>query len=533
MKLTFLGAAHEVTGSCTLLQTNGKNILIDCGLEQGPDEYENPELPLAAGDVDAVLLTHAHIDHSGRLPLLCRQGFRGPIYCTGATADLCDIMLRDSGHIQEFEAEWRNRKAKRAGLPEYLPLYTVQDAVNAMKQFSPCRYGEVVPVCEGISVRFTDVGHLLGSASIEIWVEEEGEQKTLAFSGDVGNLHQPLLNDPSYLSQADVVVMESTYGSRSHGPRPDYVNDLARVLQRTFDRGGNLVVPCFAVGRTQEMLYFLRQVKQNRLVKGHEDFPVYVDSPLAVEATGIFHNTDREYFDPETCNLLEQGIDPIRCPGLRLAVTSEESQAINADRRCKVILSASGMCEAGRIKHHLKHNLWRPESTILFVGYQAVGTLGRALVEGATDVRLFGEKIEVRAEICQLPGMSGHADREGLVKWLGAIQPMPGQVYINHGGEDSCEQLAAQLRSLGYNALAPYPGAEYDLVTGHQLAVGNTQRKEPEEVSLERRGTAVFRRLLEAGKRLMTVISHNQGGANKDLAKFADQINALCDKWDR
>ena len=207
MKLTFLGAAHEVTGSCTLLQANGKNILIDCGLEQGPDEYENPELPLAAGDVDAVLLTHAHIDHSGRLPLLCRQGFRGPIYCTGATADLCNIMLRDSGHIQEFEAEWRNRKAKRAGLPEYLPLYTVQDAVNAMKQFSPCRYGEVVPVCEGISVRFTDVGHLLGSASIEIWVEEEGKQKTLAFSGDVGNLHQPLLNDPSYLSQADVVVM--------------------------------------------------------------------------------------------------------------------------------------------------------------------------------------------------------------------------------------------------------------------------------------------------------------------------------------
>ncbi len=533
MKLTFLGAAHEVTGSCSLLEVNGKHILIDCGMEQGPDLYENQPLPLEAGDVDALLLTHAHIDHSGKIPLLCRQGFRGPIYCTGATADLCDIMLRDSAHIQEFEAEWRNRKARRAGLPEYVPLYTIQDAVNAMKQFSPCRYGEVVQVCEGVTIRFVDVGHLLGSASIEIWAKEDGEEKTIVFSGDIGNVEQPLLKNPCYIQQADVVVMESTYGNRSHAPQPDYVGNLAKVIQQTFDRGGNIVVPCFAVGRTQEMLYFLRQIKQNNLVKGHGNFPVYVDSPLAVEATGIFHNSHWEYFDEETRLLLENGIDPIRCPGLKLAVTTEESQAINSDKRCKVILSASGMCEAGRIKHHLKHNLWRPECSVLFVGYQAVGTLGRALVEGATEVRLFGETIQVRAQVLQLPGMSGHADREGLLKWVNAVEPKPSQVYVNHGGNEVCEEFAALLREQGYTVQVPYSGSQYNLVTGQELAPGNRTKIEKSESEGESRQTAVFRRLMEAGKRLMTVIGHNKGGANKDLAKFADQIQALCEKWDR
>ena len=532
MKLPFLGANHEVTGSCTLVQAGGKNILIDCGMEQGPDEYENQPLPLAPGDVDALLLTHAHIDHSGRIPLLCRQGFRGPVLCTPPTASLCDIMLRDSAHIQEFEAEWRNRKARRAGLPEYVPLYTVQDAMNAMKQFRPCEYDTAVQVCEGVTARFIDVGHLLGSASILLTVEEEGETRRIAFSGDIGNKNQPLLKDPTYLHAADVVVMESTYGVRSHGPQPDYPAQLAKVLQRTFDRGGNVVVPCFAVGRTQEMLYFLRQIKQNNLVHGHEDFPVYVDSPLAVEATGIFRETPAPNFDEDTRRLLDSGIDPLRCPGLVLAVTSEESRAINADRRCKVILSASGMCEAGRIKHHLKHNLWRPESTILFVGYQAEATLGRALVEGATDVKLFGEKIEVRAEVCRLPGMSGHADREGLLEWLGHFDPPPAQVYVNHGDDAVCDEFTAQLCRMGYAARSPYNGAEYDLVTGEMLAEGNRVRREHRTEEAGRAAT-MFRRLVEAGKRLMTVISHNQGGANKDLAKFASQIDALCEKWDR
>lgn len=533
MKLAFLGAAHEVTGSCTLLEVNGKHILIDCGMEQGPDLYENQPLPLAAGDVDALLLTHAHIDHSGRIPLLCRQGFHGPIYCTGVTADLCDIMLRDSAHIQEFEAQWRNRKAQRAGLPEYVPLYTIQDAINSMKQFVPCRYGEVIQVCDGVAVRFEDEGHLLGSARIEIWAEENGERRTLLFSGDVGNTDQPLLKDPIYPEQADVVVVESTYGNRSHGERPDAVGELAQILQSTFDRGGNVVVPCFAVGRTQEMLYFLRQIKQNRMVKGHEDFPVYVDSPLAVEATSIFRNSQWEYFDKESVDLLQSGIDPIRCPGLRLAVTSEESQAINSDKRCKVILSASGMCEAGRIKHHLKHNLWRPESTVLFVGYQALGTLGRAIVEGATEVKLFGERIQVRAEIRTITGMSGHADQQGLLRWVNNIQPKPSQIYVNHGGDTVCDEFAALLNSQGHFARAPYPGTEYDLLTGEMLAEGNRVLIKKEDIPQDSRQNTVFARLMEAGKRLMTVIGHNKGGANKDLAKFADQINALCEKWDR
>lgn len=533
MKLTFLGAAHEVTGSCTLLEVNGKHILIDCGMEQGPDEYENQPLPLEAGDVDALLLTHAHIDHSGRIPLLCRQGFRGPVYCTGATADLCDIMLRDSAHIQEFEAEWRNRKARRAGLPEYVPLYTVEDAQKAMKQFSPCRYGETIHITPEVRARFCDAGHLLGSASIEVWATEGEKERKIVFSGDIGNTNQPLLNDPQPIQGADVVVTECTYAGRSHGPAPDTPARLAKILQRTFDRGGNVVVPCFAVGRTQEMLYFLRQIKEEGRVKGHPDFPVYLDSPLAVEATGIFHASRAEYFDADTRALLAQGKDPLRCPGLRLAVATDESRAINADKRCKVILSASGMCEAGRIKHHLKHNLWRPESTVLFVGYQALGTPGRALAEGATQLKLFGENIEVRAEICRMEGLSGHADEAGLVRWIQHFNPAPRQVYVVHGNDEACDAYAETLTRQGLLARAPYTGAEYDLESGEMLQSGNRARKEREEQQEAGRAATVFRRLVEAGKRLMVVIGHNQGGANKDLARFADQIDALCDKWDR
>ena len=288
MRLTFMGAAHEVTGSCFLLSACGKTIMIDCGMEQGPDIYENQPLPMAPGDVDALLLTHAHIDHSGRIPLLVKQGYAGPIYTTEATAQLCDIMLLDSAHIQEFEAEWRNRKGKRAGKEPYVPLYTIEDAQNALKQFEPYQYGAVVHVCDGIEARFVDAGHLLGSASIEVKVTENGETRTLVFSGDIGNLDQPLIRDPEYLHEADYVIMENTYGNRSHGPKPDYIASLTRILQETFDRGGNVIIPSFAVGRTQELLFFLREIKNERLIKGHPDFPVYVDSPLANEATSIF-----------------------------------------------------------------------------------------------------------------------------------------------------------------------------------------------------------------------------------------------------
>ena len=494
MKLTFLGAAHEVTGSCYLLEACGKTILIDCGMEQGPDEYENQEIPVSPSSIDWVLLTHAHIDHSGRLPLLYAHGFRGKIFATGATCDLCDIMLRDSAHIQMFEAEWRNRKAKRAGGEPYIPLYNM--------------------------------------ASIELHLTERNVTKTLVFSGDIGNKNQPLLRDPQYFRSADYVVMESTYGDRSHGERPDYVKELSEIIQTTFDRGGNVVIPSFAVGRTQELLYFLRQIKADGLSSGHDGFEVYVDSPLAVESTEIFQDNRRDYFDQEALELLNRGINPIQFPGLRVSLTSEESKAINEDQRCKVILSASGMCEAGRIKHHLKHNLWRPECTVLFVGYQGAGTLGRALVEGASKVRLFGEEIEVRAQIRRLAGVSGHADNNGLLEWISHFDPRPERVFVTHGDDSVCDLFAGRLREeLHLDSFAPYPGAQFDLA-GNQLLYEGSRQKIHKDRASKPKGSPVYLRLLSAGRRLMELIQRSQGRANKDMAKLTDQINAMCDKWE-
>ena len=535
MKLVFVGADHEVTGSCHYLEVAGKHILVDYGMEQGINVFENVPLPVAESMIDYVFLTHAHVDHSGLLPLLYARGFRGQIYSTDATADLCSIMLRDCAHIQSAEAEWKNRKAKRSANNAVVePLYTMEDADGVIRRFVPCHYNTIVEVCEGVKIRFTDIGHLLGSASIEVWLTEDGNTKKIVFSGDIGNLDQPIIKDPAYISEADYVFMESTYGDRLHGPRPDYVNELAKILQRTFDRGGNVVVPSFAVGRTQEMLYFLREIKEKGLVKGHGNFPVYIDSPLATEATRIFRDTDPDCFDAQTRALLEKGIDPINVPGLRISVTSDDSRMINTDRTPKVILSASGMCEAGRIRHHLKHNLWRPECTILFVGYQAVGTLGRTLIEGATTVKLFGEPIEVQAEICQLTGMSGHADRDGLLRWVNAFTEKPKRVFVMHG-EDEVENIFVDtLTGQGFTACAPYNGAQWAI--GAEGAVclqeGTKVRIQHKVSEGQNRAATVFQRLVSAGKRLLRVIEHNEGGANKDLAKFADQINALCDKWD-
>ena len=381
MRLSFFGAAHEVTGSCHLLEACGKNILIDCGMEQGPDLYENQELPVAPGDVDYILLTHAHIDHSGNIPLLVKKGFSGEIITTFATADLCDIMLRDSAHIQEFEAEWRNRKARRSGEPEYEPIYTVADADAATKLLAPVDYGQKITLCDGIEVRFNDVGHLLGSASIEVWITEGDVSKKVVFSGDVGNVNQPIIKDPQLVKEADYLVIESTYGDRTHGEDiPDYVGEFTRILRETFQKGGNVVIPSFAVGRTQEILYFIREIKEKNLLPEFSGFEVYVDSPLAIEATNVFNKNVKGCFDEEAMKLVNQGINPLLFRGLKTTITSDESRQINFDTKPKVILSASGMCEAGRIRHHLKHNLWRQVCTICFVGYQAVGTLGRKLI---------------------------------------------------------------------------------------------------------------------------------------------------------
>ena len=521
MKITFLGANHEVTGSCTLIEAAGQRFLIDCGMEQGKDVYENQPIPVAPGEIDWVLATHAHIDHTGMLPLLVRNGFRGKIYATNPTVELCGIMLRDSAHIQEFEAEWKNRKGQRSGAEPVEPMYTVQDAEAAMKLFVGKAYEQRFQLAPGIEARFVDVGHLLGSASIELWITEGETTTKLVFSGDIGNLDQPIIKDPAYIKEADYAFMESTYGDRSHGPKPDYVSELTKILQRTFDRGGNVVIPSFAVGRTQEMLYFIREIKEKGLVKGHGNFPVYIDSPLAIEATRIFKDTDPDCFDADTRALLEKGIDPITFPGLRVTVTSDESRMINADRVPKVILSASGMCEAGRIRHHLKHNLWRPECTILFVGYQAVGTLGRTLLEGATTVKLFGEPIEVQAELCQLTGMSGHADREGLLRWVNSFEQKPKRVFVMHGEDETEDHFVQTLTEQGFTACAPYNGAQWAIGAEGAVCLQEGMRVRIEHKANEgqSRAASVFQRLVSAGKRLLRVIEHNEGGANKDLAK--------------
>lgn len=535
MVLEFIGADREVTGSCHYLTFGDTHILIDCGMEQGADLYVNQEIPVNPSLIDYVFVTHAHIDHSGLLPLIYNHGFRGTIFATKATTDLCNIMLKDSAHIQEFEAEWKNRKARRAGRPEVTPMYNVEDAQNVMQHFTPCDYNSVYEICPGLKVRFVDAGHLLGSSSIEMWVTEENVTKKIVFSGDIGNHNRPLIKDPQYVDSADYVVMESTYGNRLHDTPPDYAVELSKVINATFTRGGNLVIPAFSVGRTQEMLYFIRRIKTENLLPEHPNFEVYIDSPLAVEATNVFHENISDCFDEEAMELISAGINPIKFPGLRVAVSSDESKMINFDKKPKVIISASGMCEAGRIRHHLKHNLWRSDSTVLFVGYQVPGTLGYALLNGAKKVKLFGEEIEVRASIVNLPGISGHADKNQLTEWLGAIKNKPEHVFIVHGEESTAESFANHVHeTLGYDAVAPYSGDAYDLITNQKVADGSRKLVEKKAAyGMASREKTIFDRLVAAGQRLVSVIQKCQGMANKDLSKFADQINALCDKWDR
>ncbi len=533
MRLVFSGAAHEVTGSCHYLEVGDTRLFVDCGMEQGRNIYENIEPPVAFGDVDYVLLTHAHIDHAGMLPFIYARGFQGRVIATAATCDLCNIMLKDSAHIQEMEAEWRNRKARRAGRPEVPPLYGMDDAVGVLEHFVPCEYDEIVKLTDNVTVRFTDVGHLLGSASIEVWMKEGDTEKKIVFSGDIGNKNKPLIRDPSYTSVADYVVMESTYGNRFHQKGRDHVSELVEIVQETLDKGGNVVIPAFAVGRTQELLYYFRQIKSERMIKGHDDFEVYVDSPLAVEATHVFKQNQLGCYDEETRELVRMGINPIAFPGLKLSVTSDESVNINFDSRPKVIISASGMCDAGRIRHHLKHNLWRKECTVIFAGYQAEGTIGRTLVDGGKSVRLFGETIDVEARIATLHDISGHADQNGLLEWADAFSKKPDQYFIVHGSDNVCDEFAEEVtRRTGVPARAPFSGAEYDLAAGVWV-------KEPAGIPIQhvsaatKRAQGVFARLLAAGERLLRVIGKNEGGANKDLARFADQINTLCDKWDK
>lgn len=533
MKIQFIGAAQEVTGSCTLLEVGGRYYLVDCGMEQGIDVFQNVPLPISPARVDAVFLTHAHIDHSGMLPRLYKDGFRGVIYSTEMTARLSDIMLRDSAHIQMTEAAWKNKRAERAGEEAQAPNYTLEDAEEAIKLFRGLAYGERYTVSAGVDIRFTDIGHLLGSAAIELWLREGAVEKKIVFSGDVGNTDQPIIKDPSYVKETDYLVLESTYGSRDHDKGRETVETLAEYIDRALLRGGNVIIPSFAVGRTQELLYAIREIKQKGLCKAG-DFPVYVDSPLAVEATEIFSSCPSECFDDETVALIEAGVDPIRFSGLRLSVTVEDSKRINESYEPKVIISASGMCEAGRIRHHLKHHLWGSRNLILFVGYQAEGTLGRTLLEGAETVRLFGEDIAVRAEICSLKGTSGHADRTGLINWLCGFNRKPAIVFLNHGNEESIESLGGELRDRGYAVEMPCSGTEYDLARGIMTAYTEKKRATATDAAKARaRKNSVYGELVAQAEALLALVRKCESRPNKENARFASQIRALADKWER
>ena len=538
MNITFIGATHEVTGSCTLLEACGKSILIDCGMEQGVDLFENIEIPVAPSDIDAIVVTHAHIDHTGKLPFLVANGYKGPVYSTEATYNLCDIMLKDSAHIQEFEAQWRNRKGQRADKEEYVPLYTTEDVQNTMPLFSTAGYGKDVEISDGIKIRFNDAGHLLGSANVLFTINENGTEKTLLFSGDLGNLDKPLIRSPQDPPHADYVVCESTYGDRTHPVQPDYIAELSHMIQKTLDRGGNLVIPAFAVGRTQELLYYIRIIKDENIIKGHEGFPVIVDSPLAVEATNIYSSELLEYYDDEALELLKAGINPVTFPDLKVAVSSDESKAVNDDTTPKIIISASGMCEAGRIRHHLKHNLWRPESTILFVGYQSPGTLGGKLLDGADVVKLFGEEIAVKAEIARMDSFSSHADEPHLLEWIKKAEPGT-RVFINHGEDEVAQKFAEEVsRAVGKPAVAPYSGEEWDLAADklvRQAVVVPVIRKQAQGVGDDHRASSkaspAFRELSRSGSDLMKLIESNRGMSNKELKKMKKDIEEIIRKY--
>ena len=532
MKLSFFGADQCVTGSCHCLEVNGKKILIDCGLQQGRDEVDNSSLPFHAGEIDFVLVTHAHIDHSGRIPMLIKQGFRGRIFATRLTAQLLDIMLQDSAHIQESDAEYQNRKNLRAGRPTVEPLYTVEDAQRVREFLTTCEYGEKVDLCEGVSMECIDAGHLLGSASMKLTLTENGETRTIVFSGDIGNVDQPIIRDPQFFHEADFVVMESTYGNRNHTEVWSYTDELAQIIDETLGKGGNVVIPSFAVGRTQELLYFIRQIKDENLVKSVPNFDVYVDSPLSKAATTIFCGDLRGYLDEEAVALVKDGTHMFNFPGLHLTETVDESKNLNLDPSPKVIISASGMCDAGRIRHHLKHNLWRPESAVVFVGFQSPGTLGRHLLDGAESVKMFGEEIAVRAKIVNFQGLSSHADRDHLLNWIDQFaSAKPTHVFVVHGDREVAPAFAADLAERGFSAHAPRYTEVYDLLTDRIVEQGYLP--EPKKKSFEGapRVSSAYRRLVELGDALAALIRRSQGRDNKTLADFAESLRKILEKF--
>ena len=473
MKITFLGATRTVTGSNFLVEAAGKKFLVDCGMWQGKAELEEQnreEFEFNPAEIDFMLLTHAHIDHSGRIPKLYNEGFKNKIYAHKATCDLCALMLPDSGHIQEMENQWKNKKRIRKGQKEVEPLYTAEDAARSLEIFEPVQYDEIIEITPEIHVRFNDAGHMLGSSIIELWVIEDGKETKTVFTGDLGNNDIPLLDSPTMIESADYLVMESTYGSRLHLRNDEKAELFLNIVSETLDNGGTVVIPSFAVGRTQEILYEINKLKETkdddefrRKYKTLMKASVYVDSPLAISATEVFRE-NMNLFEPEVREEIMQGDHPLEFPGLQFTRTADESKALNEDPKPSIIISASGMCEVGRIKHHLKHNLWNPKSTILFVGYQAPGTLGYNIVNGAKTVKIFGEEIAVNARIEYIEGYSGHADQEGLMNFIYSFIDKPKQIFLVHGEEESQDIFKAKVEEeAGIPVVVPQWGETYEL----------------------------------------------------------------------
>lgn len=484
MRLEFVGGTRTVTGSCCHIDTGRTRFIVDCGMFQGMPDIEGLNrrpFPFDPKALDFVLLTHSHIDHSGLIPRLFKEGFQGKVHATGATIDLCRILLPDSAHIQELEAGWQRRKARRAGETPFEPLYTVDDAIKCLSYFEALPFGQIVGLGPDVSVRFRRAGHILGSATIEVQLDPASRGPKVVFSGDLGNVNQPIIKDPEFIADAGFLIVESTYGNRVHEDRMSRMEKLKEVIHRTLDRRGNVIIPAFAVARTQDVVYDIATLLQRREIP---PVKVFIDSPMAVSATEVFERF-REEFDVETTALIEAGGDPFDFPGLHYVRTVEESRTLNDVANGAIIVSASGMCDFGRIKHHLKHSLWRPECTVLFVGFQARGTLGRRLRDGAASVKVFNEEVTVRASIESIDGYSAHADRDALLYWVGSLRSKPDRTFVVHGEEESSEEFAATLReALGIWAGVPRRGDSVDLATGETTVQPVTCGVRPRAVSL-------------------------------------------------
>ncbi len=529
MKIQFCGASTGVTGSCHLITTENHKVLLDCGQFQGGKAQEAlnyEDFPFDPAEIDYVILSHAHIDHCGRIPLLIKRGFKGAIYCTDATADLLDVMLKDSGYIHEKEAEWKNKKNERAGRPKVEPLYTFNDAVDSLTYVKPVLYDQLIELNEEMKIVFNDAGHILGSAITELWVTENDNVSKIVFSGDLGVMERPILRNPTIIKKADYVIMETTYGNRVHPENSMNVKALMDIIRDTAAKGGTTVIPSFAVGRTQELIYELNRVYEtdNGYRQAFENIMVYVDSPMATTATEVFKR-NAQVFDDETKEYIAKGDNPLDFKNLRFTRTSQESIWLNTNPEPKVIISASGMCDAGRIRHHLKHNLWNRKSSIVFVGYQAEGTLGRMILDGAKEVTLFGEKVQVNAKIYNLEGFSGHADKNGLLAWLKGFQKEPKHIFLVHGEPEAKEAFAETVeKELGYHPIVVKGNSEYVLEKDEIVSMDQAMEEEVDEEMLGSLRTNLF----DIHRRIEDILYNTKLAVGEDMSpKELTEINNM------